>query len=196
MIRDDVPWDIAALLQGQALLIEAQIADLLVNFVTLTLKQRDILLQNVPVSEKEKEALRRLPLFEKELFPVDFETLELRINSQRTREQKLAMFTELARSLRLLLLWPLHPLLSRQLSSRLSGEEEEVNNSLEDMHSSPEGVSEVAVAGAEAPSILHLTLRGGIFGVATGARPENDLLSILSEEGLGTSCQDGSVSRT
>eukprot|EP00919_Chromeraceae_sp_WS-2016_P062847 GHVR01148767.1.p1 GENE.GHVR01148767.1~~GHVR01148767.1.p1 ORF type:complete len:318 (+),score=46.77 GHVR01148767.1:2-955(+) len=97
MMREDVPWDIFSLLQGQGLLIEAQVADLLLDFVRLTLRQRDVLLQNVSVSEKDKEALRGLPLFEKELFPVDFEALELRINSERTREQKLAMFTELAR---------------------------------------------------------------------------------------------------
>ena len=97
MMREDVPWDIYSLVQGQGLLIEAQVADLLFNFVQVTLRQRDVLLQYAALPEKDKEALRGLPLFEKDLSPVDLEALELRLESDRTRVQKLAMYTELAR---------------------------------------------------------------------------------------------------
>ena len=79
-------------------------------------------------------------------------------------------------------MWLLLPL-SLLVLSRLSEEVEEVNNSLGELHSSPEEVVEVAVAGAEAPPINRLMLREEIFGVAAGATPENDRLSILLEEG-------------
>eukprot|EP00918_Siedleckia_nematoides_P010572 GHVU01023127.1.p1 GENE.GHVU01023127.1~~GHVU01023127.1.p1 ORF type:complete len:129 (+),score=11.21 GHVU01023127.1:137-523(+) len=45
----------------------------------------------------EKGELRALPLFEKQLFPVDFQALQLRLDSQKTRECKLAMYTEWAK---------------------------------------------------------------------------------------------------
>eukprot|EP00918_Siedleckia_nematoides_P010566 GHVU01023118.1.p1 GENE.GHVU01023118.1~~GHVU01023118.1.p1 ORF type:complete len:137 (+),score=11.69 GHVU01023118.1:137-547(+) len=49
------------------------------------------------LSEREKGELRSLPLFEKQLFPVDFQALQLRLDSQKTRECKLAMYTEWAK---------------------------------------------------------------------------------------------------
>ena len=55
MMREDVLWDIFSLVQGQGLLIEAQVAELLLNFVRLTLRQWDILFQNVSLSEKDKK---------------------------------------------------------------------------------------------------------------------------------------------
>ena len=77
-------------------------------------------------------------------------------------------------------MWP--PLPLGRLLSQPNEEVEEVNNSLGELLS-PEEVVEVAVAGAEAPPIHRLLLREEIFGVAAGATPENDLLTILLEEG-------------
>ena len=159
-MREDVPWDIYSLVQGQSLLIEAQVADLLLDFVRLTLRQRDVLLQNVQVAEKDIEALRELPLFERKLFPVDFDALELRLNTERTRVQKLAMYTELARKSAATPVVANPPSAKQTVLSRLSEEEGAANNSLGDMLCNPEEVVGIAVAEAEVLAIHHLlTLR-------------------------------------
>eukprot|EP00919_Chromeraceae_sp_WS-2016_P057524 GHVR01136346.1.p1 GENE.GHVR01136346.1~~GHVR01136346.1.p1 ORF type:complete len:111 (+),score=3.67 GHVR01136346.1:128-460(+) len=73
MVKDEVPPDIVSLLQGQSLLVEDQLAFLLASFANVTLRQSDILLKDIKLPDRERESLRKLPLFEKDLFPVDFQ---------------------------------------------------------------------------------------------------------------------------
>eukprot|EP00918_Siedleckia_nematoides_P077783 GHVU01170100.1.p1 GENE.GHVU01170100.1~~GHVU01170100.1.p1 ORF type:complete len:129 (+),score=9.67 GHVU01170100.1:258-644(+) len=85
MLGDDVPWNIDTLMRGQSPLIDALLVDLLTSYANNTLRQRDVLLKDVKLAEKEKESLRGLPLFARELFPVDFQALAQRLESDQSR---------------------------------------------------------------------------------------------------------------
>eukprot|EP00920_Eleutheroschizon_duboscqi_P004321 GHVT01009951.1.p1 GENE.GHVT01009951.1~~GHVT01009951.1.p1 ORF type:complete len:165 (-),score=12.40 GHVT01009951.1:129-623(-) len=163
---------------GQSLLIEAQVADMLVIFVQLTLRQRDILLQNVPVAEKEKEALRELPLFEKELSPIDFQALELRFEAERTRNQKLAMFTELARksaAAPVVSAPPPAQSVAQQSAKRGRGANQQQPRGGAYQH--PRGGGRGRGGRGRGTSNPPSNAQRGHFRVAAGARPKSDLLT-------------------
>ena len=84
MVRFDVPPDVHSLFRGQAVLFESLLGDLLPAHANLTLRQRDVLLEGVIVPETERESLRKLPLFVKELFPTDFQALDERVTKRLT----------------------------------------------------------------------------------------------------------------
>eukprot|EP00919_Chromeraceae_sp_WS-2016_P003659 GHVR01008915.1.p1 GENE.GHVR01008915.1~~GHVR01008915.1.p1 ORF type:complete len:196 (-),score=9.19 GHVR01008915.1:160-747(-) len=96
MLRDDVPPDVHSLIRGQSVLIESLIADLLPAHANLTLRQRDIHLHGCDLPVPEYEALRRLPLFGKELFPTDLDALDVRVSTSRLVSDQQVVFASLA----------------------------------------------------------------------------------------------------
>ena len=97
MMRDDVPRDVQALLLGQSVLIDALQGDLLPAYANSTLRQRDLLLEESSLPLKERETLRRLPLFDREVFPADLQALDYRLVERQARLDQNLAFQGLAR---------------------------------------------------------------------------------------------------
>eukprot|EP00919_Chromeraceae_sp_WS-2016_P080030 GHVR01189343.1.p1 GENE.GHVR01189343.1~~GHVR01189343.1.p1 ORF type:complete len:167 (-),score=17.57 GHVR01189343.1:57-557(-) len=98
MVRDDVPPDGQSLIRGQSVLIDALVAELLPVHANLTLRQRDILLRDNDLPDLECEALRKLPLFHKEIFPVDLQALDARITTDRRLINQNLAFEKMAKA--------------------------------------------------------------------------------------------------
>ena len=64
------------------MLVVNLLGELLPAHANLTLRQRDLLLEDSSLPVKEQTSLRGLPLFSKALFPVDFEALEEKLQAK------------------------------------------------------------------------------------------------------------------
>ena len=95
MVRIDVPPDVQSLIRGQAVMIESLLGDLFPAHANLTLRQRDVLLEDVKLPDKERESLRALPLFDKELFPTDFQALDERVTDKQLKLSSSQLFTQM-----------------------------------------------------------------------------------------------------
>ena len=76
-------------------MIESLLGDLFPAHANLTLRQRDVLLEDVKLPDKERESLRALPLFDKELFPTDFQALDERVTDQQLKLSSSQLFTQM-----------------------------------------------------------------------------------------------------
>ena len=98
MVGEDVPQNVQTLFKGQAVLVESLLGDLLPAHANLTLRQRDVLLEGVSLPERERENLRKLPLFDKDLFPVDFQALDDRVSAQIFTSTRTSLFDKMLKS--------------------------------------------------------------------------------------------------
>jgi hypothetical protein len=92
--------DVDTLLKSTTLLVDALAAELAVLYANNTLRQRDILLKDTKLPKVDSSVLRKLPLFEKDIFPTDLDKLSVRLAADQQKLDEAKAFSSIAASLK------------------------------------------------------------------------------------------------